>query len=110
MQYRIFAIFSTLLLSFSLSAKQTDQYICSLDNQQRVIEVIYTNPTAAVPCLVKYHKDNASQILWRAENQAGYCEAKANEFAIKQQIWGWQCQHITETSETVPESPQLESE
>ena len=103
MQYRIFAIFSILLLSFSLSAKQAGQYICSLNNQQRVIEVVYTHPNATVPCLVKYHKDTTTEVLWQAENQAGYCEAKADEFAIKQQTWGWQCQHITDTSVTAPE-------
>ena len=33
----------------------------------------------------------AEQVLWRATNEAGYCEARAEEFLEKLESWGWQC-------------------
>ncbi|BAJ03619.1 hypothetical protein [Shewanella violacea] len=92
MQYQVIAIFTGLILS--VTANASEQYICELDNQQRIIEVIYKNPLESVPCQVNYRKKNSSETLWQAKNQAGYCEAKADEFAIKLESLGWRCQHL----------------
>ena len=44
-----------------------------------------------LPCEVQYTKDGATQVLWRASTETGYCEDKAAQFAEKQRGWGWQC-------------------
>ena len=94
MKYQVIAIFTSLILSTTVNA--SEQYICELGNQQRIIEVIYKNPLEPVPCQVKYHKQNSIETLWQAKNQAGYCEAKADEFAIKLESLGWRCQHLAQ--------------
>jgi len=52
-------------------------------------------PGVAVPCEVHYYKDTEvpgeGQVLWRASNDAGYCEAKAAEFFEKLRGMGWTC-------------------
>ena len=46
----------------------------------------------AVPCQVNYiREDETTQSLWSAQNDEGYCEQKAVEFAEKQRDWGWDC-------------------
>lgn len=119
MKIKIFTLVTALFItalsvSTTTAAQSADKYICSLDNQQRVIEVVYSHPTDVVPCAVKYHKADTTDILWRAENQAGYCEMKADEFATKQQTWGWQCEHLTDTPKaldvTTPEVTISETE
>jgi hypothetical protein len=44
-----------------------------------------------------YHKDTeapdaAPEELWNAQNEAGYCEARAAEFVAQLESWGWQCE------------------
>lgn len=65
-------------------------YVCTQGGMERKIEVVYTG-AGKVPCEVLYTKDGASQVLWNAQNEEGYCEAKAAEFVEKQRSWGWQC-------------------
>jgi hypothetical protein len=38
-----------------------------------------------------YEKSTGLKTLWRAENEEGYCEEKAKEFAEKQANWGYEC-------------------
>lgn len=80
------------LLFFSTTAAAIDNktYVCSSDDQQRIIEIQYPGETS-VPCQVVYTKDGESNILWQAMNQTGYCEEQADAFADKQSSWGWQC-------------------
>ena len=54
----------------------------------RVIEVVYPQATA-LPCEVHYSKDGATDVLWRASAEAGYCEQKAVEFAEDDTEQGW---------------------
>ncbi len=65
-------------------------YLCQSGAVQRKVEVIYPQGTQ-VPCQVQYQKDGAKQVLWQAQNQVGYCEAKATGFAQKLSSMGWQC-------------------
>lgn len=72
----------------------TSTYQCTFDGLQRRIEIL-SEPGVAVPCEVHYYKDKESpdekQVLWRAESEAGYCEAKVDEFIVKLREWGWEC-------------------
>ncbi|MDF3014581.1 MAG: hypothetical protein K0Q78_2785 [Cellvibrio sp.] len=81
------------LLAASVSANANDaiKYTCTMDNAERVIEVVYASADKAAPCTVSYTKDGVTQTLWRYESSEGQCEAKAAEFAEKQSSWGWTC-------------------
>jgi hypothetical protein len=48
-----------------------------------------------VPCDVKYTKPEGATILWSANNEVGYCENKAQEFAIESAMRGWSCSGVT---------------
>lgn len=72
------------------AANPTD---CTQGGAERSIEVVYSRPGAAVPCEVVYRKPAAAvtDVLWRADHQAGYCEARAQELAETLRAAGWQC-------------------
>lgn len=80
------------LLVGTFSAAAADNQIthCQLGDAVRIIEVAYPQGTE-LPCEVHYTKDGQDTVLWRASNEAGYCEQKAADFAEKQRSWGWQC-------------------
>ncbi len=65
-----------------------------------------------VPCSVNYTKITEgvdTQQLWSAQNEAGYCEARAEEFIAKLESWGWNCSQDPEPVETgEPESTPME--
>lgn len=83
---------STALFALLLASQASaTSYTCTNGDSQRLISVVYSTPGQVVPCEVLYEKDGSSQSLWRAEIEAGYCEAKAKEFADKQSGWGWSC-------------------
>jgi len=69
-------------------------YQCSLDEVNRRIEIYYETGDT-VPCEVHYFKDTEMpgdrQVLWRAQNEEGYCEARAAEFVEKLRGMGWTC-------------------
>lgn len=66
---------------------------CTMDQMTRTVTVVYGNPGQPVPCEVLYEKpaDNQSLTLWRAQNEVGYCEARAAEFVNKLVDLGWAC-------------------
>jgi len=81
------------VLAFSPLASIADSWSCRHTNNVREIH-IERGTTGAVPCQVVYKKLTEGvedQILWRAENDAEYCEQKANDFVAKQEGWGWTC-------------------
>ena len=91
----------------SALAQQPTGYVCTNGGLERRIQVIYETGLL-VPCEVHYVKDaeapdEAPQVLWRAANEEGYCEAKAAEFAEKLTGWGWQCE--TPANESEPMEP-----
>lgn len=70
---------------------------CVNGDTVRRIEVAYPSG-AAVPCEVRYHKDTEMpgrhETPWRADNEAGYCEGRAQALADRLAGFGWQCTAI----------------
>ncbi len=69
-------------------------YQCTIGDLQRRVEILY-EAGGSVPCEVHYYKDTETtderQVLWRALNEEGYCERKAQEFVAKLEEMGWSC-------------------
>lgn len=84
-------VLAVFLLSFSLPAWSVTE--CSQGELTRTVAVVYTDPGQPVPCEVLYEKPTEQQTmtLWRAQNEAGYCEARAADFVEKLVDLGWQC-------------------
>lgn len=76
------------------AAQDTADYRCTLGDMVRRVEIFY-EPGRAVPCEVHYYKDTEApgerQVLWRALNEAGFCEARVAEFVQKLETSGWDC-------------------
>jgi len=89
------ALFASACLTASLStsamAQENITTVCSLGNNIRIIEVVYTGESS-VPCEVQYTKEAGTQTLWSASHSEGYCENKAASFIEKQKNWGWACE------------------
>lgn len=66
---------------------------CEQGGLIRKIEVVYVNPGQAVPCEVIYDKsgEGAIETVWRANFEAGYCEARAMELIETLSSRGWLC-------------------
>jgi|TARA_B110000305_G_scaffold29609_1_gene27922 hypothetical protein len=91
-----FVLLATLLVSGNLAA----QTLCTLGDLQRVISVEYESSQAQVPCRVRYKKVTEDEITypWRAEREAGYCEARADALSAKFSSLGWSCKAKPESS------------
>ena len=70
-------------------------YQCDSASETRTVAIVYENTEASVPCRVDYTKNDSVQTLWRAENEAGYCEDKAQAFLDKLVGWGFSCSEQT---------------
>lgn len=97
------------LLSLSSSAF-AGSWSCRHNDNVREIH-IEQSTSAPVPCSVVYRKlteGAQDRVLWSAENDAGYCEAKAQAFVEKQTSWGWTCVETLSdknpADETIPDS------
>lgn len=77
-------------ICFSQVALADTTTICTSGNMERKIEVVYLGADT-VPCEVRYTKDGNTEVLWSAQAEEGYCEARAAEFVEKQRGWGWAC-------------------
>ena len=67
---------------------------CTMASMERTVELRYDNPGEAVPCEIRYAKPTegvGEEVLWRAENEAGYCEARFQAFVDKLRGFGWSC-------------------
>ena len=99
MNGKILAIFLAALVATFLPglamAQAPHDYQCTLDNLQRRV-VIFYETGVTVPCEVHYFKDTEApgetQVLWRALNEAGYCEKMADNFIGKLRDLGWSCE------------------
>lgn len=73
------------------------EYQCLYGDLVRGIEVRAPLGTG-VPCEVVYVKETeepgATQVLWRAENQAAYCTRRAEELADDLRARGWRCTEL----------------
>ena len=67
---------------------------CQIGELTRTVEVVYSNPGQPVPCEVLYNKSDEGtlQTLWRAFNEAGYCEEQAEGLIDKLESLGWACE------------------
>ncbi len=96
---RNFLLLSSLLMvSASAVANEAIKYTCTLNNAERIIEVVYNSTDKPTPCSVSYTKDGDTQTLWHYENTQGQCEIKAEEFVAKQNGWGWSCNNTPATA------------
>ena len=81
-------------LTLPASALAADNYRCTNGDMVRRVEIVY-EPGRAVPCEVQYYKDTeapgAPQVLWRAQNESGYCESKTEAFIEQLESQGWSC-------------------
>ena len=86
-------LFAAMLPSLSF-AQGAPNYLCTHGELQRRVEVLYETGMT-FPCEVHYYKDTEapgeSQVLWRAMNEAGYCERKTEDFITKLRGLGWNC-------------------
>ena len=93
---RLRNLFTGLLLATPVIglAQDAPSYRCANADLERRVVVMYETGVT-VPCEVHYFKDTeapgSSQVLWRALNEEGYCEARAAEFVAKLESWGWSC-------------------
>ena len=82
------------VVSGAAIAQNNRNYECTMAGLSRRVEVAYTT-AEAVPCEVRYYKDSGGQsgpqVLWSAQNEAGYCERQAQDFVAKLQGMGWTC-------------------
>jgi len=89
-----FPAIALLLVSPLGNTQDATGYHCALDEVSRRVEVFYETGTT-VPCEVHYFKDTEMpgerQVLWRAQNEEGYCEARAAEFVENLRAMGWTC-------------------
>ena len=97
---------------FSQVALANTTYVCTHGDMERRIEVVQLG-AAAVPCEVRYTKNGNTEVVWNAQAEEGYCEARAAEFVEKQRGWGWECSKsepgaVEPAGATVPEGQSLE--
>jgi hypothetical protein len=73
-----------------------DKSLCKIGEVMRRVEVRYYEEEKQVPCEVHYYKDTEEpgedRVLWRAENQADFCENKMSAFVDELTGLGWYCQ------------------
>jgi hypothetical protein len=69
-------------------------YRCVNGDVVRRVEVAYLTGDA-VPCEVRYFKDTEApgraETPWRADNEAGYCEERAEALVERLRGFGWNC-------------------
>ena len=97
----LFLILAGVLL-LPLSA-HADSWSCRLGNDVREVHLEQLS-SAPVPCQVVYKKLTEGvedQVLWSAQNDATYCDFKANEFVEKLEGWGWICVETIRDDATV---------
>lgn len=75
----------------ALADQRNFHYTCTLKDIERQIQVHYLVPEQEVPCEIRYQREDRTELLWRANNQEGFCESEAADFAEKHIKWGWQC-------------------
>ena len=86
----------TLILAGSLLIPvfaHADSWSCRQGNDVREVHNEQTT-SAPVPCQIVYKKLTEGvedQILWSAQNDATYCDFKAQGFVEKLGSWGWTC-------------------
>jgi len=95
MKVQLFVLSLVLAVPLTAVAQGNKSYRCALGGNVRRVEIYYETGVV-VPCEVQYFKDTEApgerQVLWRALNESGYCEARTREFVAKLEGLGWQCE------------------
>lgn len=90
---KLFVLLVSVLPGIAL-AQGSGSTQCTYGDMVRRV-VIMAEPGVSVPCEVHYFKDTEApgedQVLWSADNQAGYCEEKAAGLVASLEGWGWDC-------------------
>jgi hypothetical protein len=90
------------------SVRQGEKSLCKIGDVMRRVEVHYYAEDKPVPCEVHYYKDTEEpgedKVLWRAENEVGFCENKLTAFVGDLTGFGWYC----ESEGDIPPSLQLD--
>jgi len=76
------------------SSSWAGSWTCQHTGLTRQVTVFYPEAPAPLPCKVYYSKPDENvlpRVLWKAGNQQGYCERKAEQLAEKLRSLGWQC-------------------
>lgn len=90
---------STLIVVLSLLpalafTQDAANYVCTMNDLTRRVEIFHETGVS-VPCEVHYYRDAEApgdrQVLWRANNEEGYCETRTTEFIAKLESLGWSC-------------------
>ena len=94
MNIKRLAVLLVVMLPALSFAQSSQNYLCNYGELQRRVEILYETG-GTLPCEVHYYKDSEApgemQVLWRAMNEAGYCEAKTQDFVTKLKALGWSC-------------------
>ncbi len=94
MRYRSVAAGIAAMLPGLVLGQGVVKHQCTYGSLERHVEVFYETADA-VPCEVHYRKvtevPGERLVLWRANNEAGFCERKTSEFIAKLQDAGWNC-------------------
>ncbi len=85
------ALWSLGYCGIALADERNFSYTCTLKDIERQILVRYLVPDQDVPCEIYYQREERTELLWRANNQEGFCENEARDFADKHRHWGWKC-------------------
>ena len=82
------------------SMRRGDKSLCKNGDRQRSVEIQYYEQEKSVPCEIHYYKDTENpgmgQVLWRAANEAGFCEKKMAVFIKDLSDLGWDCEPAAE--------------
>ncbi|MDO6747164.1 hypothetical protein [Gilvimarinus sp. 1_MG-2023] len=98
-----FWLWALLILPGVSTAQPNYDYTCQLGETTRLIEVAYLVPEQTVPCEVRYQKnDEPGLVLWRANNQTGFCENKAQKLIREHEALGFTC-HSDNRPDNLPE-------
>jgi hypothetical protein len=83
-------------------AADPENMLCTLDDKSRSVQIV-RDAGVSVPCEVHYDRDTYApgdpEVLWRANHEAGFCEARAAELIAKLEALGWSCAKDTRTEE-----------
>ncbi|MGD2161413.1 MAG: hypothetical protein PVG94_09550 [Gammaproteobacteria bacterium] len=88
------------------SGVYADSWSCMRDENIREVIIEYPE-SGQLPCKVIYNKPTEgfeTRVLWRADNEEGFCKEKANELVAKLESLGWKCYGEVTDDETLSEN------
>lgn len=71
-----------------------NSWTCQYAELTRNVLIFYPNAPDQLPCKVYYTKPMENimpRTLWKAKNEANFCQRKAEEFIKKLTLRGWRC-------------------